>query len=245
MMMMMYPLLDDIQHNKSVHILNLCLVKLLIIALSSLETPLLRILHPSIPSGKVFVYIMVSSPQDAHFIDYNNIRLEHDEHPEDLFQHLMSFVEDNLLIANGSITHHSKSITTDEELTLSLENVIVLTWLRLIHSNLPNLVKQRYGTELHSRTLASLKPEIFQALDSLLDELCIAADSKVQHTAVSRFKLSLLHDSNRPPTPSRLTPTRRPKSCPLCKEADHVEQQHYLSKCPNLPPEDSFYFTKN
>ena len=180
----------------------------------------------------------------AHFIDYNNIRLEHDERPEDLFQRLMSFVEDNLLIANGSITHHGESITTDEELTPSLENMIVLTWLRLIHSDLPNLVKQRYGTELRSRTLASLKPEISQALDSLLDELRTAADSKVLRTAVSRYRFSSPRDSNRPPTPSRLTPTRRPKSCPLCKEAGRVEQQHYLSKCPYLPPEDRLYFTK-
>ena len=56
---------------------------------------------------------------------------------------------------------------SDEELSPSLENLIVLTWLRLIDKNLPNLVKQRYGTELRSRTLASLKPEMSQALDSL------------------------------------------------------------------------------
>ena len=55
----------------------------------------------------------------------------------------------------------------DEELSPSQENFIVLTWLRLLHSNLPRLVKQRYGTELHRRTLASVKPEISHAVDLL------------------------------------------------------------------------------
>ncbi|KAL5005704.1 hypothetical protein ScPMuIL_016862, partial [Solemya velum] len=54
----------------------------------------------------------------------------------------------------------------DEELSPSMENMITLIWLKLIHSGLPRLVKQRYGTELRSRTLASIKPEISQALDS-------------------------------------------------------------------------------
>ena len=58
----------------------------------------------------------------------------------------------------------------DEEMTPILENLIVLTWLRLVKDDLPILVQQRYGTELRSRTLASIKPKISQAMDTLLDE---------------------------------------------------------------------------
>ena len=104
----------------------------------------------------------------AHFIDFNNIHLEIDERPEDLFQRLMSFVEDNLLAAHSNITHHGEEPTADEELTPSLENMIVLTWLRLIHPDLPNLVKQKYGTELRSRTLASLKPRDLPSIGFLI-----------------------------------------------------------------------------
>ena len=48
-------------------------------------------------------------------------------------------------------------------------------------------MKQRYGTELQSRTLASIKPEISQALTSLLDEICTADDGTVleDHLALS------------------------------------------------------------
>ena len=51
-----------------------------------------------------------------------------------------------------------------------------LTWLHLLESELPVLVKQRYG--LRSRKLASIKPAILQALPSLLDE-SRAAEEKI------------------------------------------------------------------
>ena len=42
--------------------------------------------------------------------------------------------EDNLLSSEGSIRHHGAVPTEDEELTPTVENIIVLTWLRLIHA---------------------------------------------------------------------------------------------------------------
>ena len=124
----------------------------------------------------------------ARFLDSSNIKLEVDERPEDLFQRLMSFTEDNVLVANGPVTHHGAFVTSDEELTITLENMVVLTCLKLLQSDLPALVKQRYGTELRSKTPASLKPEISQALDSLLEEIRSIADSKVLRTTASRFR---------------------------------------------------------
>ena len=181
----------------------------------------------------------------AHFIDFNSIKLEPHERPEDLFQRLTSFVEDNLLIASGHITHHGEAVTSDEEMSPSLENMVILTWLRLIHPDLPSLVKQRYGTELRSRTLASIKPEISQALDSLLEEIRTAADSKVLRTTTLRFKRPPPREPNRLPSPRQPTTTRRPKVCPLCKEARRSDTQHYLSMCPYLPPEDRLFISKS
>ena len=73
----------------------------------------------------------------ARFLDFSNIKLEVDEHPKDLFQCLMTFTEDNLLVANGLITHQGVHVTSDEELTPTLENMVVLTWLKLLYSDLP------------------------------------------------------------------------------------------------------------
>ena len=127
----------------------------------------------------------------AHFIDFNSIKLEPGKRPEDLFQRLQSFVEDNLLCSDGFIRHYGELPAGDEEISPSLETFIVLTWLRLIHKDLPGLVKQRYGTELRSQTLASIKPEISQALpvDSLLEEITSASEAKVLRTA---FNLPLV-----------------------------------------------------
>ena len=83
----------------------------------------------------------------AQFIDFSNTHLAADERLEDLYQCLTAFVEDSLLCANG-LLHHGEHVPEDEELSPTLENFIVLTWLRLIHPSLPQLVKQHYGTEL-------------------------------------------------------------------------------------------------
>ena len=71
-----------------------------------------------------------------------------------LFQRLTAFVEDNLLRKDTGISHYGQAPEEDEELCPSLENFIGLTWLRLLHPELPRLVKQRYGIDLRARTLA-------------------------------------------------------------------------------------------
>ena len=179
----------------------------------------------------------------AHFLDFNDIHLEPDERPEDLYQRLVSFVEDNLLKANDGVRHHGEAITSDEEISPTLENMIVLTWLRLIHPSLPAMVKQRYGADLRSHTIASIKPEISQALDSLLEEIRSANDAKVLRTVFQQSSRNP-RSHNRRQTPTSLprsskTPT---KSCPLCKQAGR-QHQHYLSKCPYLPIEDKQYIS--
>ena len=157
----------------------------------------------------------------AHFIDFDFIRFDPSERPEDLFQRVTAFVEDNLLRKDTGISHHGQAPEEDEELCPSLENFIGLTWLRLLHPELPRLVKQRYGIDLRARTLASIKPEISQALKSLLEELRTAEDAKAMRMSVSKV-----------PRPKLLPPTYRssPKSCSLCKTAGRPDR-HYLSKC--------------
>lgn len=155
----------------------------------------------------------------------------------------MAFIEDSLLRTN-SLSHHGEQLTEDEELTQTLENLVVLTWLKLIHPSLPRLVKQRYGTVLRSQTLASLKPEIPQALASLLDEIGASDDVKILHTAVST-------EYRRPTQSSRVAykpiSSRRPrqdKTRPLCKQAGRLEVSHFLSKCKYLPDTDGRYIVK-
>lgn len=175
----------------------------------------------------------------AHFLDFDNIHLDPGERTEDLFQKLTSFIEDNLLQRGGGISHMGALPKADEELSPSLENLITLTWLRLLHKDLPALVKQRYGPELRSKTLASLKPEISQALDSLLDEIRINNDTKVLRTAFKNY--------NSPPTTTQRHQnfrTKNNKICPLCKQAGRPRHDHFLSTCKFLPQEDKTFMSR-
>ena len=124
----------------------------------------------------------------ARFLDFSDIKYNPDESYEDLFQRVASFIDDSLMRTDSGITHHGEKIANDEELSPTLENLIVLTWLRLIHPDLPRLVKQRYGTELRARTLASIKLEISMAIHSLLDEIRTIEESKIMRSNVSMWR---------------------------------------------------------
>ena len=155
----------------------------------------------------------------AHFLDLASFQLESDERPEDLYQRLLAFFEDNMLCQDSAITHHGEKV--DEDMSPSVENTVVVLWLKLIHPNLPQLVKQRYGTELRNKTLASLKPEISQALDSLLDDVRSIEEAKAMRISDTRF--------------SRKTS----KSCTLCRAARRPgHDTHFISTCKFLPDAD-------
>ena len=68
------------------------------------------------------------------------------------------------------------------------------------------------GTELRSVTLASIKPEISQALESLRDELPASHDSNVLHTALTIKR-------NQSPDRRRTVKPTKP-ICPLCKQVE-------------------------
>ena len=169
----------------------------------------------------------------SRFLDLSSIRQSPGERPEDLFQRLVSFVDDNLLTTDGSLTHHSVAVTTDEEISPSLENVVVLIWLERLHVGLPALVKQRYGSELRNKTLASIKPEISQALTSLLEELSVGEDSRIGRTQ------SYQPSRNNQSRSSSRNGQRGGKYCCLCRTANRPNyEDHYLSQCRYLPESD-------
>ena len=117
----------------------------------------------------------------------------------------------------------------------------MLAWLRLVHPDLPSLVKQCYGTELRSKSLASLKPEISQALDSLWEEINNNADAKILRSTASKLR----QPPPRGPYNRFQKACTKPqvKSCPLCKQAGRNDR-HFLSHCTYLPAEDRAFLAK-
>ena len=47
----------------------------------------------------------------AHFLDFATIKLEPNERPEDLFQSIIAFIENNMLRQGTTFTHHGENIT--------------------------------------------------------------------------------------------------------------------------------------
>ena len=124
-------------------------------------------------------------------------------------------------VSHGIITHHGDRPDKDEDLTPSLENMVVLTWLRLLHKDLPRLIKQRYGTELRSRTLASIKPEISQAMDTLLDEVQSVSESKIMRSQP-------FNQSQRPPSTANRQPSTSTANVDQLRDLKGVV--HYASR---------------
>ena len=175
----------------------------------------------------------------SKFIDLVNIRLNPGERYEDLYQRLLAFFEDNLLVSGDTITHHGNQVTASEDLTPSLENVVVLLWLERIHTSLPGLIKQKYGAELRNKTLSSLKSEISQSLDSMLIELK-NDDSRIMRFSSTFSRSNRGNGRGRGSTSSRFQQrsTRSTPFCCLCHAAQRPDTAHWLSRCSFLPEDD-------
>lgn len=106
-------------------------------------------------------------------------------------------------------------------------NLIVLSSLQLINPSLPQLVKQRYGTELIVRKLASIKPEISHAIPSFLEKIRDNEDAISFRTFAKphHSRGSLVHHH-----PGK----QQSRSCPR-------SSAHFLSKCRFVPECDRKY----
>ena len=58
----------------------------------------------------------------ACVLDLADMCLKPGERPEELYQHLLAFIDDHLMKADGGVKHLNEEITEDEETTPSLEN---------------------------------------------------------------------------------------------------------------------------
>ena len=83
----------------------------------------------------------------SRFLTLASIKLKPAERPEDLYQHLVTFFDDNLITTEG-LLHHGQHVVANEVVTPTIQNTIVLLWLERIHTGLPGLVQQKYGAEL-------------------------------------------------------------------------------------------------
>ena len=113
----------------------------------------------------------------AQFLDLSLIKMEADDRPEDLYQRLFMFIEDNLVKAE-CLKHNDEVLEENEDMSPTVENTITWLWLHLLNPGLPQVVKKHYSSQLRNKTLASMKTEISQSIPAMLDELVSAEESK-------------------------------------------------------------------
>ncbi len=162
----------------------------------------------------------------AHFLDLSCIVLEPGERFESLYQRLYSFFSDNLL-KTGGLSHDGEHVVVDEEMSPTIENTVTWLWLEKIDKRLPGVIKQKFSTDLRSKTLASIRVEISQSLD----------------TIVSEMNGNEAHVGRMFGRPYKKIQGKRPL-CTLCSKAKYAgANSHWLSQCPNITEADRKFFS--
>jgi hypothetical protein len=104
---------------------------------------------------------------ESQFMKYSSIVLEENERPERLIAHL----QDNLLTTESPLTHDGEKVTKNEEISPTVERLVVLHWMELINPGLPALVQRTFAFDLQKMSLKDLQPQICVAMDGFLEEL--------------------------------------------------------------------------
>ena len=188
-------------------------------------------------SKKFFRKFYGFQPSGGRFLDLANIHLVPGERYETLFRRIQTLFDECLHSPENGLRHHGEAIEQQEELSPLMEDTITITyiWLQTIDPGLPQLIKQRYATDLNSNTLASLQPQISQALPALIKEMQ-TSDSLQASRVVSS-------SSSRRQQPSQ-NQVNNDRICALCKASGRPAKGHFLQACPMLPPRDKEYLNK-
>ena len=174
-------------------------------------------------------------------LDLASISHEEGESYEALWERIYAFFSDNMLQPADGMLHKKERVSQKEEMTPTLVNTMVVLWLKTINPGLPAVVKQKYTSELRNQTLASIREDISESLESILAELvgesaCIARASYSRNSQKKGFNSASAY---RPPYSKQ----RSHKFCCLCEAKGRKDSSHYLSECPFLPDSDKRFMS--
>ena len=169
----------------------------------------------------------------ALILDLASFQLEEGESYEALWERLHAFTMDNLMDPADGLKHLKQDNPPKEVMSPTLLNSSVVRWLRAIHPSLPALVKQKFSTELRGKTLATIREDISESLDSMVAELNGETAASIARSGVFKGQRGKSYGQS----PFR---QRSSKVCPLC-DASNRPSNHFLSECSYLPEADRRY----
>ena len=123
--------------------------------------------------------------------------------PQPLYFRLRHLIRDNLLQKDSNIQHDGKVPENDESMSPTTERLIVLHWIELLHSTLPQHVANVFSHDLQSKSLKDLQIQIVSQIHHLLSDVgkednfdspigltyTSAEDASVEHINPSRYFL--------------------------------------------------------
>lgn len=204
---------------------------------------------------KIRAYYSFAS-NESTFIKFHEIRREiidgQPERPQHLYCRIRQFVRDNLLKSDGSLMHDGVKPTSDEKMSPTVDRLIVLRWMELLHPRLPALVARVFSGELQQRTLKDLQPSIVNQLEELLAEISRQEEHGLQMTEVRRLTEEAKAEIGRVSDYGsgrrfsrggrRIFGGRNRSSCFFCRGMMRDPWAHDISACPFVPPSDRARF---
>lgn len=178
---------------------------------------------------------------EATFLQIQDIRMEEGERPQRLYYRLLAHVEDNLLKKN-TLMHDGELTTEDEEMTPTVERMVVSRWMELIHPDLGKLVRRTYAADFLKMTVKDLQNQISLGLEGFLAELKHADpavnSSRMQNSrdnnpmSFNKFKKTQEFKKNRK-WPRKSNTNKSSSVCHVCDAAGRPSN-HTLKDCRSL-----------
>ena len=183
----------------------------------------------------------------SRILELSELKPDHNESRESLWERLYSFIEDQLLTRDGAVIHEGIKRENDEEFTPTLLNVLVTIWLQALHPSLPGLVKQKFATQLRSCTVYSLREEISDSIPTILSEM------EEKECNISRFNAyqgkqaqgGYQSRGRYQKNNQYKNQSFRKRSCSLCIAAGKSPSDHFLSACPYLSVDDQKHISRS
>ena len=178
-------------------------------------------------------------------------KTDKEENPQEFYYRLKDAMEDTLIQKGNNIQEYGKVIKESEDMTPTVNSLVVLDWLEAIGG--PSLVEhvhRIYSTELENVTLASLQTKIWKNLPALLHEANEQEDQniskcEIQNETACRQITNFRNRNSKGKMPQQSRPfsSRQPakyygeknkksKFCKLCRASNNQSyRSHDIAEC--------------
>ena len=189
--------------------------------------------------------------QGAHFFSISSIRFNAGDSYQNFYMELHGALEDSLRPRGAVLLYKNDEVLeADEEMSPTLENFIILTWLERIDPRLPEKTAATFGHQITGNvSLRDLQPDICARIPSMLQELDEASANRASLGASAQDSSTLadtpIHAAmsfNRRGRSFAPPPRVGDKFCRICfianKGSPRTYTSHSIANCQRLSQRD-------